>query len=128
MQSPMPVLVVGSIALDSVRTPGGEREEALGGSAAYFGVAASHYAAVRIVAVVGTDFPERHLAIFRRRGMDCAGLATAEGRTFRWAGVYADDMNKRTTLLARAPESSQLEGNCGVAIGALSVCPCTSTL
>lgn len=98
MQPPMPVLVVGSIALDSVRTPAGEREEALGGSAAYFGVAASPFAAVRIVAVVGTDFPDRHLALFRGHGIDCAGLATAEGRTFRWAGVYSDDMNKRTTL------------------------------
>lgn len=98
MEPAMPVLVVGSVALDSVQTPAGARDEALGGSAAYFGMAASHYAAVRMVAVVGTDFPERHLAVFRRRGIDCAGLMTAEGRTFRWAGVYADDMNKRTTL------------------------------
>ncbi len=98
MQPAMPVLVVGSVALDSVRTPAGEREDALGGSASYFGLAASHYAAVRVVAVVGTDFPDRHLALLRRGGIDCAGLVTAEGKTFRWAGVYADDMNKRTTL------------------------------
>jgi sugar/nucleoside kinase (ribokinase family) len=92
MHPSMPVLVVGSVALDSVRTPAGQREEALGGSAAYFGVAASHYATVRMVAVVGTDFPERYVAVFRRCGIDCTGLTTAEGRTFRWAGVYADDM------------------------------------
>ena len=79
MQPPMPVLVVGSIALDSVRTPAGEREEALGGSAAYFGVAASPYASVRVVAVVGTDFPDRHLALFRRRGHRLRGVGDGRG-------------------------------------------------
>ncbi len=93
-----PVLVVGSVALDSVRTPAGERSESLGGSASYFGLAASLYAPVRLVAVVGTDFPERHRALFRRAGLDLAGLQTAEGKTFRWSGVYSEDMNSRVTL------------------------------
>lgn len=94
----MPVLVVGSVALDSVRTPAGAREDALGGSASYFGLAASLFAPVRLVAVVGDDFPESYVGLFRRHRLDLAGLKTASGRTFRWEGVYSDDMNSRTTL------------------------------
>jgi sugar/nucleoside kinase (ribokinase family) len=98
MASPMPVLVVGSVALDSVRTPAGERTDALGGSAAYFSLAASRYGTVRMVAVVGRDFPDEHTGLFRRSGVDISGLQVLPGRTFRWEGVYTDDMNDRTTL------------------------------
>ncbi len=94
----LPVLVVGSVALDRVRTPAGQQDEQLGGSASYFGLAASNYAPVRMVAVVGEDFPDRYVGLFRRRGIDLAGLQTAAGRTFRWEGVYHEDMNSRTTL------------------------------
>jgi sugar/nucleoside kinase (ribokinase family) len=98
MQSPMPVLVVGSVALDSVKTPAGEAKERLGGSAAYFGIAASRYAPVRLVAVVGSDFPDEHVAVFRRCGLELSGLRVEPGKTFRWEGVYSEDMNERTTL------------------------------
>lgn len=94
----IPVLVVGSVALDSVTTPAGSRQDALGGSASFFGLAASGFAPVRLVAVVGQDFPDSYLGLFRRHGMDLAGLKTAAGRTFRWEGVYSEDMNSRTTL------------------------------
>lgn len=92
------IVVVGSVALDSVRTPAGERTAALGGSASFFSLAACHYAPVRMVAVVGTDFPETNTALFRRRGIDLAGLRTAPGKTFQWEGVYTEDMNDRTTV------------------------------
>jgi len=92
------VTVVGSVALDSVRTPFGEATEALGGSAAYFAVAARHFVPVSIVAVVGEDFPEEHVQLLRDRGVDLSGLETARGRTFRWAGEYGYDLNTRETL------------------------------
>jgi sugar/nucleoside kinase (ribokinase family) len=95
---PMPVLVVGSVALDSVRTPAGARQDALGGSAAYFSLAACHYGPVRMVAVVGSDFPDQNTALMRRHGIDLRGLQVNPGLSFRWEGVYSDDMNDRTTL------------------------------
>ncbi len=94
----MSVLVVGSVALDSVKTPFGEAKDALGGSASYFAVAARHFAPVAMVAVVGNDFPAEHVEFFRNRGIDVGGLETAPGRTFRWAGEYGYDLNTRTTL------------------------------
>ena len=93
MSSSTPVLVVGSVALDSVRTPVGEIREGLGGSASYFGLAAVHYSPVRLVAVAGTDFPSAHLDLFRSRNLDTQGLELVDGKTFRWAGVYSEDMN-----------------------------------
>lgn len=96
--SPHSVLVVGSVALDTVTTPAGTVDDGLGGSASFFGLAAVKYAPVRMVAVAGTDFPEEHLSLFRRHGLDVGGLQLVEGRTFRWAGVYSQDMNERETL------------------------------
>src|SRR5207247_3247707 len=84
-----PILVVGSVALDSVRTPFGETDEALGGSASYFSLSASHFAPVRMVAVVGEDFPERYRRTFEGRGVDLSGVETAAGATLRWKGEYA---------------------------------------
>jgi sugar/nucleoside kinase (ribokinase family) len=92
------ILVVGSVALDSVRTPYGEVHEALGGSASYFSVSASHFAPVCVIAVVGEDFPSEHRTLFESRGVDLGGLETAPGRTFRWRGEYSADLGHAHTL------------------------------
>ena len=92
------ILVVGSVALDSVQTPFGNAKEALGGSATYFSVAASFFTDVRVVAVVGEDFPEEHLAFLKSRSIDLEGLVRVPGRTFRWAGEYGFDLNEAKTL------------------------------
>ncbi|PWB79532.1 MAG: sugar kinase [Candidatus Methylomirabilota bacterium] len=92
------ILVVGSVALDSVRTPFGDAKEALGGSATYFSVAASFFADVRVVAVVGEDFPEEHLSFLKSRSIDLEGLVRVPGRTFRWTGEYGFDLNEAKTL------------------------------
>lgn len=92
------ILVVGSVALDTVQTPFGEAKEALGGSATYFSVAASFFADVRVVAVVGEDFPEEHLAFLKSRSIDLEGLVRVAGRTFRWTGEYGFDLNEAKTL------------------------------
>lgn len=97
---PSSLLVVGSVALDDVDGPFGRRADVLGGSASFITVAASYLApgAPQLVAVVGEDFPEEHVAMFRGRGIDVAGLERQRGRTFRWSGRYADDLQSRTTL------------------------------
>lgn len=92
------LLVVGSVALDSVETPSGRVDEALGGSATYFSAAASLLTPVRVVAVVGEDFPDEHLDTLRERGISLDGLQRAPGRTFRWSGRYVDDLNQAVTL------------------------------
>ena len=94
----MSILVVGSVAFDTVRTPFGEVREALGGSATHFSVSASFFAPVRLVAVVGEDFTPAHRQPLLDRSVDLAGLTTARGRTFRWTGAYEDDMNSARTL------------------------------
>jgi sugar/nucleoside kinase (ribokinase family) len=97
-ESEMGILVVGSVALDSVKTPFGKRDEILGGSATYFGIAASYFTDVSVIAVVGEDFPEEHVAFLRRKGIDTSGLQRRAGNTFRWKGEYGSDLNTRTTL------------------------------
>jgi sugar/nucleoside kinase (ribokinase family) len=94
----MSLVVVGSMALDTVRTPFGEVREVLGGAATYFSLAASHYTDVKIVAVVGDDFPEDHLDVLRRRNIDVSGVQRRPGRTFRWVGEYNYDMNTAYTV------------------------------
>lgn len=94
----MPVLVVGSVAFDSIKTPGGEAQEILGGAATYFAITASYFSPVRIVAVVGDDFGPEELKAFAGRPIDTAGLERASGRTFRWSGEYHGDMNEAQTL------------------------------
>ena len=94
----MSLLVVGSVALDSLETPFGRREEILGGSACYFSTCASYFSPTRVVAVVGQDFPEAHLAFLASRGVDLAGLVRKAGRTFRWKGKYEFDLNTAHTL------------------------------
>ncbi|HYV86653.1 MAG TPA: PfkB family carbohydrate kinase [Patescibacteria group bacterium] len=93
----MSLLVVGSVAFDTVKTPFGQVDEVLGGSATYFSVAASYFTQVRLVAVVGTDFGEAPRALLKARGIDLTGLEVAPGRTFRWSGEYSVDLNDRTT-------------------------------
>ncbi len=96
----MSVVVVGSVALDSITTPAGSVKEALGGSATYFSLAASHFTSVKLVAVVGEDFPKKGLDLFKEHGVDTAGLERKKGRTFRWEGVYSDNnLNIRETKL-----------------------------
>ena len=95
------ILVVGSVAFDSVKTPFGEAEDVLGGSATYFSVAASFFSPVRVVGVVGSDFSDEHAAIFKRHNIDTTGLVHADGETFRWKGEYGFDLNERHTLDTR---------------------------
>jgi sugar/nucleoside kinase (ribokinase family) len=92
------LLVVGSVALDSLETPFGRREDVLGGSASYFSACASFFGPTRVVAVVGEDFPEAHLGFLAARGIDLDGLARRPGRTFRWKGRYEFDLNTAHTL------------------------------
>ncbi|MBI3943160.1 MAG: sugar kinase [Chloroflexi bacterium] len=94
----MGILVVGSVALDSVQTPFGAVREAVGGSATYFSMAASLYDKVSLVAVVGTDFPRGDIDFLHQRNVDLAGLQVTEGKTFRWAGRYSYDLNTAETL------------------------------
>ncbi|MGH2457412.1 MAG: PfkB family carbohydrate kinase [Chloroflexota bacterium] len=95
----MSVLVVGSVALDTVETPAGQATDALGGSATYFSLAASLYIEpIRLVAVVGEDFPEHGLRMLRDRHVDLLGLEKRPGETFRWVGRYGDDLNTAETL------------------------------
>ena len=95
---PARILVVGSVALDSIRTPYGEVTDALGGSASYFSCSASHFAPVSVVAVVGKDFPDAHRETFATRDIDLSGLEAAEGRTFRWRGEYMAELGHAHTL------------------------------
>ena len=92
------ILVVGTVAFDTVETPHARAEEVLGGSAAYFAVAASYFVPVRLVAVVGDDFPSTERAFLASRDIDLTGLEARQGETFRWTGKYHEDMNVRDTL------------------------------
>jgi sugar/nucleoside kinase (ribokinase family) len=94
----MGIVVVGSVALDSVITPFGSRDDVLGGAATYFSIAASYFAKVSMVAVIGDDFPEEHVSFLQKKGIDLTGLQREKGNTFRWKGEYGSDLNSRTTL------------------------------
>ena len=94
----MSILVVGTVAFDSIETPLGKADDILGGSAAYFSAAAGLYTDVRLVAVVGSDFPLERLSFLTERGVDTRGLEVAEGSTFRWAGRYDYKANTTETL------------------------------
>ena len=93
-----PVLTVGSVAFDSIKTPFGETSRIVGGAATYFSLAASFFTDVRIVAVVGEDFGAEQLAVFGNRRIDLAGLQQVPGDTFRWKGEYSFDLNTRETV------------------------------
>ncbi len=94
----MSLLVVGSLAFDALETPYGKVDRTLGGVVSYFALAASFFVPVRVVAIVGDDFTSQDEAVFRRRRIDLSGLERAPGKTFFWAGRYAQNMNERTTL------------------------------
>ena len=94
----MTVLVVGSVAFDTLKTPHGDVDKILGGAATHFSLAASFFTEAYIVAVVGEDFTQQERQVFEGRPIDLTGLEVAEGQTFRWGGEYSQDMNDRTTL------------------------------
>jgi len=92
------LLVVGSVAFDTIQTPYGRQERILGGSATYFSLAASYFTDVRVVAVVGDDFAPEHEQVLTSRGVDTRGLQRARGKTFYWAGEYGENVNEAKTL------------------------------
>ncbi len=93
------LIIVGSVALDSVKTPFGAVKEALGGAAIYSSYAASFFAKPSMVGIIGSDFPEKHLQLLQQRGIDTSGIAVDNnGRTFRWEGYYEYDMNEAKTV------------------------------
>ncbi|MEK6562745.1 MAG: PfkB family carbohydrate kinase [Candidatus Binatota bacterium] len=94
----MSILVVGTVAFDSIETPFGSAERVLGGSASYFAVAASFFSPVKIVGIIGQDFPQEYLTIFSGRGVDLEGLRREKGETFHWRGRYHEDLNVRDTV------------------------------
>jgi cytidine kinase len=94
----MSVLIVGSTALDSIKTPRAENPRLLGGSASHAAVAASFFSPVKMIGVVGDDFPKRYLQLYRRHDIDIAGLQILPGKTFHWSGEYEANMNRRRTL------------------------------
>src|SRR6516162_615198 len=95
----MSVLIVGSTALDSIKTPKAENPRLLGGSASHAAVAASFFSPVKLVGVVGEDFPQKYLQLYRRHKIDLEGLQILPGKTFHWSGEYEINMNNRRTLL-----------------------------
>jgi sugar/nucleoside kinase (ribokinase family) len=95
----MSVLIVGSTALDSIKTPRAENPRLLGGSASHAAVAASFFSPVNLIGVVGEDFPKKYLALYRRHKIDLRGLQIQPGKTFHWSGEYELNMNNRRTLL-----------------------------
>jgi len=95
----MPLLVVGSVALDCVETPTDKRDDVLGGSAVFFSYAASFFSPVRMIGAVGEDWPASHTALLEGKGIDTSGLQTISGgKTFRWRGRYLPNMNDRETI------------------------------
>lgn len=94
----MGIVVVGTVAFDTVETPFGRGENVLGGSATYFSTSASFFSDVSLVAVVGEDFPEEHLQFLRSREIDLQGLQRLPGKTFHWTGTYGFDLNEAQTL------------------------------
>ena len=94
----MSILVVGSVAFDSIQTPSGSVDHCLGGAATHFSLAASYFTDVRVIAVVGKDFTAEHEAVFTRRGIDTTGIEHADGLSFHWTGSYVNNLNEAQTL------------------------------
>jgi sugar/nucleoside kinase (ribokinase family) len=92
------LLVVGSVAFDAVKTPSGKRDKILGGAATYFALAASFFADVRVVAVVGDDYTEKEEQVLRARGVDTSGIVREKGQSFFWSGEYGENVNEAKTL------------------------------
>ena len=98
MQDSKEILAVGSIAFDSIKTPNGDRDNILGGSCTYFSVAASHYANVSIIGVVGDDFQDQEWNLFRKYNINTNSVEVKPGKTFSWGGCYNKDFSSRETL------------------------------
>ncbi|MFZ0662160.1 MAG: PfkB family carbohydrate kinase [Acidobacteriaceae bacterium] len=94
----MSILVVGSVAFDTIETPSGKAEHCLGGAATHFALAASYFTDVRVIAVVGQDFTPEHEAILTRHGIDTRGIEHASGKSFAWSGSYVTNLNEAQTL------------------------------
>lgn len=94
----MSILVLGTVALDTVKTPFGERRHMLGGSAAHFSMAARLFTRVNLVAIIGKDFPEKYIDFLKKKGVILTSLIRSEGKTFKWAGEYRGDLNTALTL------------------------------
>lgn len=94
----MSIIVLGTVALDSVKTPFGKRKELLGGSAAHFSMAARLFTKVNLIAIVGRDFPKKHIAFLRSKGINLSSLIMESGKTFRWEGEYKGDLNSALTI------------------------------
>lgn len=94
----MSILVVGSVAFDTLKTPYGERQKILGGAATYFSLSASYFTDVRVVAVVGEDFTTENENVMKKRGVDTRGIQHAKGKTFHWTGEYGENVNEARTL------------------------------
>ena len=94
----MSIVVVGSVAFDTLQTPFGKREKILGGAATYFSLSASYFTEVRVVAVVGEDFTAENEAVMTKRGVDTRGIQHAKGKTFHWTGEYGENVNEAKTL------------------------------
>ncbi len=94
----MSIIVLGTVALDSVKTPFGKRKELLGGSAAHFSMAARLFTKVNLIAIVGEDFPKKHIAFLEKKGLNLNSLIVDKGKTFRWEGEYKGDLNSALTL------------------------------
>ena len=94
----MSILVVGSVAFDSLETPSGKRERVLGGAATHFALSASHFTKVRVVGVVGEDFLPEHEGVLTKKGVDTKGIERAPGKSFHWKGEYLRDLNEADTL------------------------------
>ncbi|UCC95624.1 MAG: sugar kinase [Candidatus Omnitrophota bacterium] len=105
----MSILVVGSVALDTIQTPLGSCDDALGGSATYFSLSASFFGPVNLVGVVGTDFPHHCFDIFKRKGISLEGLQVKEGKTFRWVGEYGWDFSDPRTIATHLNVFSQFD-------------------
>lgn len=97
-QHPQSILTVGSVAFDTIQTPAGKADLVLGGSGNYFSIAASFYAPVEVVGVVGEDFPKAHLDWLSNRKIDVSGIQVAKGKTFHWVGSYDQNLNEAKTL------------------------------
>jgi sugar/nucleoside kinase (ribokinase family) len=94
----MSIIVLGTVALDTVKTPFGRRKELLGGSAAHFSMAARLFAKVNLIAIVGSDFPQKHIAFLKSKRLNLGSLIVDKGKTFRWEGEYQGDLNSALTL------------------------------
>ncbi|PIQ87643.1 MAG: sugar kinase [Candidatus Omnitrophica bacterium CG11_big_fil_rev_8_21_14_0_20_43_6] len=94
----MSIIVLGTVALDSVKTPFGRRKELLGGSAAHFSMAARLFTEVNLIAIVGSDFAQKHITFLRGKGLNLSSLTVSKGKTFRWEGEYRGDLNSALTL------------------------------